>query len=225
MSMVKKMKLIPFLSKRGEVWPSWLWPSCSANPRTLSFRAIADLLDQYEANGNAKVSLLAPQEPWLNEPPESDAETVIRGLQSERLFFEPGETSSIMKEAKQKGNGNGGFPFKESVIMSMESIDPYVDFRASMQEMVEAHGLKDWECLEELLSWYLKVNGKKNHEYIVGAFVDLLIDLALSGSTTSICCHLASPSSPLSFNSSPSSSSPSSSSSSTTTPCVSSVIS
>ncbi|KAK6942558.1 Ovate protein family, C-terminal [Dillenia turbinata] len=180
---------------------------------------MAELLDHYEANATAAVSLLEPQEPWLNESAEPDEETMIRGLRSERLFFEPGKTSSIMEEAKQS-NENGGLPFKEIVIMSMESVDPYVDFRASMQEMAEAHGLKDWDCLEELLSWYLKVNGKKNHEYIVGAFVDLLIDLVLSSSTTS--CRLVSPS-PLSSNSSPSSSSspPSSSSSSTTTPCVS----
>ncbi|KAI3941436.1 hypothetical protein MKW92_025187, partial [Papaver armeniacum] len=50
--------------------------------------------------------------------------------------------------------------------MVMDSEDPYVDFRTSMEEMVESRGLKDWDCLEELLSWYLKVNGKKNHGYI-----------------------------------------------------------
>ncbi|KAJ8505046.1 hypothetical protein OPV22_005932 [Ensete ventricosum] len=38
----------------------------------------------------------------------------------------------------------------------MESEDPYRDFRRSMEEMVAAHGLNDWERLEELLVWYLK---------------------------------------------------------------------
>lgn len=67
------------------------------------------------------------------------------------------------------------------MILAMESDDPYGDFRRSMEEMVEIHGVKDWECLEELLGWYLRVNGKKNHEFIVGAFVDLLVDLAGGG--------------------------------------------
>ncbi|CAK9168718.1 unnamed protein product, partial [Ilex paraguariensis] len=61
--------------------------------------------------------------------------------------FEPGETRSILEEAK-----TDGFPFKESVVMAVDSRDPFVDFKSSMEEMVEAHGLKDWEGLEELLS-------------------------------------------------------------------------
>ncbi|KAJ6361897.1 hypothetical protein OIU78_002326 [Salix suchowensis] len=105
-------------------------------------------------------------------------ETVIKGLRSERLFFEPGETNSILEEAK----AGEEFPFKESVVLSMESQDPHLDFKKSMEEMVEAHGLVDWEGLEELLSCYLKVNGKSNHGYIVSAFVDLLAGFASSSS-------------------------------------------
>ncbi|CAN0847349.1 Transcription repressor OFP13 [Linum grandiflorum] len=107
-----------------------------------------------------------------------------------------------------------------------------------MVEMVEAHGLKDWESLENLLSCYLRVNKKSNHGYIVGAFVDLLVGLpfgpksapeaeVVSESNCS-CSHHGhhqshnhySPSSPLSFYTSFSSSSSSEDSSST--PCVSS---
>lgn len=107
---------------------------------------------------------------------------IIRGVQSERLFFEPGDTRSILTEER-----SGEFPFKESVAMTMESEDPYEDFKRSMEEMVESHGLKDWECLEELLGWYLRVNGKVNHGFIVGAFVDLLVALASSTTSTSCC--------------------------------------
>ncbi|KAJ6425625.1 hypothetical protein OIU84_026239 [Salix udensis] len=109
-------------------------------------------------------------------------ETVIKGLRSERLFFKPGETNSILEEAKEDDEC---FPFKESVVSSMESRDPYLDFKKSMEEMVEAHGLTDWEALEELLCCYLKVNGKSNHGYIIGAFVDLLLGLASSSSSSS----------------------------------------
>ena len=104
----------------------------------------------------------------------------MRGLRSERLFFEAEETSSILEKDKMDG-----FPFKESLVMAVDSRDPFADFRRSMEEMVEAHGLKDWESLEDLLTCYLRVNGKSNHGYIVGAFVDLLVALAFAASSPS----------------------------------------
>ncbi|KAK0583959.1 hypothetical protein LWI29_005595 [Acer saccharum] len=252
--MGKKMKL-PFLSNttlaRSSSWP---WPSCHQT-RTLSFR------NNNDSNNNMLIKTInsvfldvdhqtrrtPPDSSWFTNSSESatasfstasdesrgeSVENVIRGLRSERLFFEPGlgETSSILEEAKAAG----GFPFKESSVLSMESRDPYVDFKKSMEEMVEAHGLKDWEDLEELLSWYLRVNGKSNHGYIVGAFVDLLVAFAFTtasasastNTTTTTCCscscshhhHHHSPSSPLSFYTSSSSDIDSSS-----TPCVSSL--
>ncbi|PIN14850.1 hypothetical protein CDL12_12500 [Handroanthus impetiginosus] len=122
---------------------------------------------------------------------------IIRGVRlSERLFFEPGETSSILKETKTEDTNvvYSLLPFKESVVLALESEDPYLDFKKSMQEMVESHGIKEWEGLEELLGWYLKMNGKNNHRFIVGAFVDMLVDnikaTAAAGAPSSIevCC-------------------------------------
>lgn len=153
---------------------------------------------------------------------DSSIETMIQGLRTaDRLFFESGqETSSILEAAKTDEE----FPFKESVVvMAMDSQDPFVDFRVSMEEMVEAHSLKDWDFLEELLACYLEVNGKSNHGYIVGAFVDLLVNLAFvsgSGSDSDssaidepCCCsstssHIHSFTSLLSFSSSASFTSP-----------------
>ncbi|KAJ8505055.1 hypothetical protein OPV22_005941 [Ensete ventricosum] len=133
---------------------SWPWPSCK-HPKTSSFRE-----ESFSTVSDGSVA--------------GSAETVVRGLRSDRLFFEPGgDTSSILEEAKA-----GVSPFEGSVVLAMESEDPYRDFRRSMEEMVAAHGLNDWERLEELLVWYLKVNGKKTHRFIAAAFVDLLVDLA-----------------------------------------------
>ncbi|KAJ0046753.1 hypothetical protein Pint_05789 [Pistacia integerrima] len=180
------------------------WPSCK-HPKTLSFRAAGDddiiktvnsIFFDPLANNNEGVET---PETWFTNSSTAESarsfssesalveefdgeslEMVVRGARSERLFFEPGDTSSILEEAKTEG-----FPFKESVLLAMESEDPYVDFRRSMEEMVETHGLKDWECLEELLGWYLRVNGKKNHGFIVDAFVDLLVALASNNSSSS----------------------------------------
>ncbi|CAK9180580.1 unnamed protein product [Ilex paraguariensis] len=175
------------------------------------------------ANVESVIEVAGTPERWFTKSSESTSfsvasedpfgepiETVIRGLRSERLFFEPGETSSIMEEAK-----TDGFLFKESVVMAVDSWDPFVDFKRSMEEMVEAHGLKEWECLEELLSWYLRVNEESNHGYIVGAFVDLLVSLSFVSSSCfdDHCSSIThSFTSPLSF-----------SSSTSTSPCLSSL--
>ncbi|XWS43364.1 hypothetical protein CRYUN_Cryun16bG0096800 [Craigia yunnanensis] len=225
------MKL-PFLSKNNSVQAksSWPWPSCH-QPRTLSFRTDDSLLKTINSTFLDAIIEAETPESWFSNSSESASfstasdesggdpvETVIRGLRSERLFFEPGETSSILEEAKPGTE----LPFKESVALSMESQDPYVDFRKSMEEMVEAHELKDSEGLEELVCWYLRANSKSNHGYILGAFVDLLLKLAVSSTCIPSCSNCShSPSSPLSFYTSSSSSS--SEDSSTTTPCVSSL--
>jgi uncharacterized protein (TIGR01568 family) len=177
---------IPTLFRGKETEHTWQkWPSCK-HPKTLSFRAGDDVIKTVNSVFFDPSEGVETPESWFTDSSETTSfstesedydgeslEVVVRGVRSERLFFEPGDTNSILEEAK-----TGGFPFKESVELEMESEDPYVDFRRSMEEMVESHGLKDWDCLEELLGWYLKVNGKKNHGYIVGAFVDLLCGIA-----------------------------------------------
>lgn len=56
-----------------------------------------------------------------------------------------------------------------------------MDFRRSMQEMVEARDPIDirenWDYLHELLTCYLALNPKSTHKFIVRAFADLLISL------------------------------------------------
>ncbi|PHT71152.1 hypothetical protein T459_26256 [Capsicum annuum] len=77
-----------------------------------------------------------------------------------------------------------------SIIALMDSDNPYEDFKKSIEEMLEANQQpKDCEkCLEELLIWYLKSNGKANHRHIIDAFFDLLNGYSSSTNTTS-CSH------------------------------------
>lgn len=128
-------------------------------------------------------------------------ENVVRGVKSDRLFFEPSETSSSIlgepsiaadknkiistSEDDEHESSNGSF-----VVIEMETKDPFLEFKESMKEMVEAHGVENLEGLEELLNCYLRVNGKCNHGYIIGAFVDLLVthddfDFIFSSSSSS----------------------------------------
>ncbi|KAG0485697.1 hypothetical protein HPP92_009776 [Vanilla planifolia] len=181
--MVRKLGVPSFFFKAREVSrspsSSWLWPSCR-HPRTLSFRHPGD--DVYKTVNSiyfdTTESCFTDETESFSTTSASDTETVVRGLRSDRLFFEPGDaaSSSIMEAAKPCC----GCPFKGSVALAMESEDPFKDFRVSMEEMVAAHGIMDWRGLQELLVWYLRANGKKTHGFIFGAFVDLLVDLSSS---------------------------------------------
>ncbi|KAJ0972741.1 hypothetical protein J5N97_020700 [Dioscorea zingiberensis] len=148
---------------------SWHWPSCK-QARTNSFR-VGDGVVQGDATEDL-ASCMDSVESFSTLL--MSTENVIHGLRSDRLFFEPGGTSSIMEDARAAMRA----PFEGSHAVAMESEDPYHDFRASMEEMVVAHGVKGWGWLEELLGWYLRVNGRKTHGFIVGAFMDLLLMLA-----------------------------------------------
>ncbi|GAV57221.1 Ovate domain-containing protein [Cephalotus follicularis] len=169
--MGKKLKP-PFLVSKNntQAKSSWPWLSCY-HQRVLSYRANVNNVFKTINPPYITIDNIETTESWFINSSESasfstasddsggdSTETVIKGIRSsERLLFEPGETSSILEEAK-----TSGFPFKASVVLSMESQDPCVDFRKSMEEMVDAHRLKDWDGLEELLCWYLRVNVKSN---------------------------------------------------------------
>ncbi|KAI3854686.1 hypothetical protein MKX03_035412 [Papaver bracteatum] len=102
----------------------------------------------------------------------SDTETsaaapdFARVFNSRRFFFSsPGQSNSIIDS------------------------DTYMDFRRSMQEMVEATEFSDVraDCnyLHELLLCYLALNPKHTHKFIMDAFADLLVCLMTSSTAPS----------------------------------------
>nr|XP_010910463.1 transcription repressor OFP13-like [Elaeis guineensis] len=174
---------------------SWAWPSCK-QPRTLSFRAAGDgdgnavyktvSSAHFDSSESCFTNLSAMESESFSTASEASGgetvEAVIRGLRSDRLFFKPGSTSSILEEAVVAE----GVRFEGGFAMAMDSKDPYWDFKVSMEEMVAAHGVKDWGWLEEMLGWYLRVNGTWTHGFIVRAFVDLLVGLASPSPCSSV---------------------------------------
>ncbi|KAM3198974.1 hypothetical protein P3L10_034126 [Capsicum annuum] len=72
----------------------------------------------------------------------------------------------------------------------MDSMNPYEDFKKSMEEILKANQqINDCEkCLGELLIWYLKSKGKNSHRYIIEAFFDLL-NSYISSTNTKSCSH------------------------------------
>ncbi|KAF3540582.1 hypothetical protein F2Q69_00018411 [Brassica cretica] len=167
-------------------------PLCS-NAKTLSFRVENDMIKTVNSVFFDDILEAATPESWFtnssdtaSHSTESDQdldaeslETVVRGVvRSERLFFDPGATSSIVEETNEKSKAA---PIEEiSVSVAMESEDPYGDFRRSMEEMVRSHGelAKDWRSLEGMLEWYLRMNERRSREVIISAFVDLVSGLS-----------------------------------------------
>ncbi|KAK8963567.1 hypothetical protein KSP40_PGU000225 [Platanthera guangdongensis] len=97
-----------------------------------------------------------------------------------RFFFSPCDTNSIMeelREADDAGRMAAGCFYEESEALTMVSVDPYIDFKMSMAEMVRAHEIREWLNLQELLHCYLRLNDEKNHKMIVLAFFDLVMQL------------------------------------------------
>ncbi|KAJ7980033.1 Transcription repressor like [Quillaja saponaria] len=132
----------------------------------------------------------------LWDPP--DLATVFA---SKRFFFSaPGHSNSIIESPETQPllhqNTNTNNNYNKLVIptggvkVPKYSINPYVDFRRSMQEMVESRQVKvdmrnDWEYLHELLLCYLAMNPTHTHKYIVRAFTDLVVSLLSSSSSSS----------------------------------------
>jgi len=94
------------------------------------------------------------------------------------LLDKPNSTKREKKQEKEKEE----VLFNGSVAVPTYSPDPYMDFRRSMQEMVEARPelmdvKSNWNILHELLLCYLALNPKNTHKFILGAFADLLVTL------------------------------------------------
>ncbi|XP_055809453.1 transcription repressor OFP13-like [Solanum dulcamara] len=198
--MAKKLKISSIFKKKEIGLATWQWPSCT-HSKTLSFRAddnifktinsvFFDPFDGIETPQSSFTNSSSDQSSTSNIISIESHEEIIKGARSERLFFEQVATSSIFhqepkvllckkNQEPQEENQENDLPFKESVILAMESKDPYLDFKKSMKEMVESQGIKDWDNLQELLAWYLKLNGEVNHGFILGAFVDLLMELVI----------------------------------------------
>ncbi|KAG6668389.1 transcription repressor OFP12-like [Carya illinoinensis] len=115
---------------------------------------------------------------------------------SQRFFFStPGSSNSIFesRDTSQVPDHNA-LVIPGSVQVPKYSLDPYVDFRRSMLEMVQARNLVDettdqCEYLHQLLLCYLTLNPKHTHKYIIRAFTDLVICIFSSSPSSSAANH------------------------------------
>ncbi|KAG6517660.1 transcription repressor OFP13-like [Zingiber officinale] len=189
--MGKRLSLGSLLLKLRHAPPPW--PSCK-QPKTESFRDAAVYgtvnsvyFDSAESCFTHSSTSEAPESfSTLSEEP-----AVVPLRPADRISFRrSGDTSSILEDSKPSSGGvdddeDTAPPFEGGISLAVDSEDPYCDFRRSMEEMVAAHGLSDWRRLEALLIWYLRVNRKKTHGFIFGAFADLLVALAASPASSS----------------------------------------
>ncbi|GAU23375.1 hypothetical protein TSUD_334230 [Trifolium subterraneum] len=148
-----------------------------------------------------------------NTSPEPDSEPqpadFATAFASNRFFFSsPGRSNSIIESSSSSSSSSSltatvSVPvndsenyknkaiFDGSVAVPTYSPDPYMDFRRSMQEMVEARPelmndvKSNWDTLHELLLSYLALNPKSTHKFILCAFSDLIVTLMSFSSSSS----------------------------------------
>ncbi|BAT85457.1 hypothetical protein LR48_Vigan50s002500 [Vigna angularis] len=137
-----------------------------------------------------------PTNPFPNLGPEPEPAELASAFVSHRFFFTyPGRSNSIVESTitdtdcatSSSSLGNPVATVDEkaktalegSVAVEMYSLDPYADFRRSMEEMVAASPeLIDVEAnWKELLFCYLALNPRSTHKFILFAFSDLLLSL------------------------------------------------
>ncbi|XP_040990953.1 transcription repressor OFP13-like [Juglans microcarpa x Juglans regia] len=201
--MGRRFKLPSIFKCTRKAKSSWKW-SPFKHLKYISFRAketkfkrpnsalsnavkVAEALDSPHARSQySKYSFSAELEEYGGE---LMVEMAVKALTSKRLSFEPAGDTSLMT-----GAIISRFHFQDCVVHAIESTNPYTDFRNSMEEMIEDYGKKDLDYAEDLLAWYLRMNRKNNHGFIVEAFIDMFAGFA-SNSTTSSSYHASSSSS------------------------------
>ncbi|KAI4978841.1 hypothetical protein ZWY2020_015594 [Hordeum vulgare] len=88
-------------------------------------------------------------------------------------------TSSLSDSVTEDtGEARPGDDTRDDAAIVLFSMDPYTDFRRSMQNMIKMHHGQDsrsldWDFLEELLFYYLQLNDQSVHRHILKAFADL----------------------------------------------------
>ncbi|KAL4311003.1 hypothetical protein GQ457_01G053150 [Hibiscus cannabinus] len=173
---------------------SLLTSACNSLPLPSSSSAAAApsslLFNSY--NSSSKSSTHSSSSDGDDDPHPDLEPDFATAFASNRFFFtSPGSSNSIIESTLSStattqqplDTLGAGEPtaFKDSVAVPTFSPDPYMDFRRSMEEMVEASTLIDAKAkgdyLHELLLCYLALNPKSTHKFIVGAFADLVVSL------------------------------------------------
>ncbi|KAH7838251.1 hypothetical protein Vadar_024041 [Vaccinium darrowii] len=157
-----------------------------------NFNSLYDLA--FDSTSHSK-SLSSSSSTSSSDPDTAATPDLAAAFASQRFFFSsPGRSNSIVESSSPSSSSSLTATSDRSdkiigggVAVPTFSQDPFVDFRQSMQEMVEARRLvdvtADWDHLHELLTCYLSLNPKSAHKFIVRAFSDLLVSMMAAQTT------------------------------------------
>ncbi|MCD7446536.1 hypothetical protein HAX54_009219 [Datura stramonium] len=143
-----------------------LW---SSTVKRFSYLRKNKKIRKYDECANNMFGVFPESSSTIPDHPEEALEMARQALTSRRLSFEEDDSCSVLSMA--------GFPFKDCLVLAVETEDPKMDFLHSMEQMTKAYGgeMVDWEFMEELLTWFLRINNMKNQHFIVAAFLDLCL--------------------------------------------------
>ncbi|KAL5541558.1 hypothetical protein UlMin_009268 [Ulmus minor] len=161
--------------------------SSSSSSSSSSLMIMKNFNSIYDFTSSDSTFFSASSDDGDSESPPPDLAALYA---SQRFFFSsPGSSNSIFEstpDAKLPVSDQAAMvDVAGGVKVPKFSINPYIDFRRSMQEMVEARDpledrRTDLEYLHELLLCFLALNPKETHKFIISAFTDLVISLLSS---------------------------------------------
>ncbi|KAK9287807.1 hypothetical protein L1049_016249 [Liquidambar formosana] len=157
-----------------------------------SFNSLYDFTSNSTSTSKSHTPSTATTDYFFSSCDDTDSETppdFATVFASHRFFFSsPGRSNSIFESPESPPLESDAL-VTGGVAVPKYSPDPYMDFRRSMQEMVESREFNDarenWEYLHELLLCYLTLNPKHTHKFIISAFADLVICVTSS----TLDCH------------------------------------
>ncbi|KAJ4772921.1 transcription repressor [Rhynchospora pubera] len=68
-------------------------------------------------------------------------------------------------------------PLVKGFVVVKSSVNPLMDFRESVMEMIEENGIREAKDFEELLACYLVLNSSEYHAVIIKVFKQIWVDL------------------------------------------------
>ena len=147
-------------------------------------KPLSPTMDPYKSYCGHRSSIVindrmeSPRRVIYNSPRLASMMDPPKKLSGPHRFLANPHKSRLIAEEACRGTYLNASPYDTIFAVAMHSSEPYIEFYASMVEVVtsrlEQDLTVDWAYMSDLLGCYCEINDKRAHKYIVRAFMDLV---------------------------------------------------